>query len=166
MRGELSYEPQSAYGGASFRLDLPVASQSARRLSEATTAPGEAAPAPHARLLVVDDEADVASLMRDMLEGAGYDVATAESGAVALELLDAARFDALLSDLRMPEMDGPALWNAVVERHPRLSRRMVFVTGDTLSADARQFLPSSGCSSLEKPFSKVDSLSRISAALR
>ena len=46
------------------------------------------------------------TLMRDMLEGAGYEVATAESGAVALELLDTARFDAIVSDLRMPDMDG------------------------------------------------------------
>ena len=61
-------------------------------------------------ILVVDDEADLAGLMRDMLEGAGYEVATAESGAVALALLDTARFDAVVSDLRMPDMDGAGLW--------------------------------------------------------
>ena len=52
-------------------------------------------------------------LIRDVLEQSGYEVAEAESGAVALELLGTARFDAIVSDLRMPEMDGIALWNAV-----------------------------------------------------
>ena len=70
---------------------------------------------------MVDDEADLAALMRDMLEGAGYDVATAESGAIALELLDTARFDAIVSDLRMPDMDGAGLWREVSARHPALA---------------------------------------------
>jgi len=91
------------------------------------------------RVLVVDDEAELAELMRDMLESGGYEVATAESGAVALELLDTARFDAIVSDLRMPDMDGAALWREILVRHPALSRRVLFVTGDTLSRDAREF---------------------------
>jgi len=64
--------------------------------------------------------------MRDMLESGGYEVATAESGAVALELLDTARFDAIVSDLRMPDMDGAALWREILVRHPALSRRVLF----------------------------------------
>ena len=71
--------------------------------------------------------------MRDMLEGAGYDVATAESGAIALELLDTARFDAIVSDLRMPDMDGAGLWREVLGAPSRARGRMLFVTGDTLS---------------------------------
>jgi two-component system NtrC family sensor kinase len=103
--------------------------------------------------------------MRDMLEGAGYDVATAESGAVALELLGVARFDAIVSDLRMPDMDGAGLWREVSARHPLLARCMLFVTGDTLSPDAREFLRSSRCASLDKPFSKADLLRKVAALL-
>jgi CheY-like chemotaxis protein len=87
-----------------------------------------------------------------MLDQAGYEVATAESGAVALELLAEARFDAIVSDLRMPDMDGAALWREVQGRAAALARRMLFVTGDTLSPSARSFLDQAGCGSLDKPF--------------
>ena len=117
-------------------------------------------------MLVVDDEAEIAELLRTLLEGAGFEVASADSGAVALELLDTARFDAVVSDLHMPDMDGAALWRAVRDRHPALAARLVFVTGDTLSPAARQFLDGSGCQRLDKPFSRDDLLARVHRALR
>jgi|KBSSwiStaDraftv2_1062776.scaffolds.fasta_scaffold04176_5 two-component system NtrC family sensor kinase len=161
--GDVVLEAQAGQAGASFLLSLPLVA------AEAPSAPREGAPetvpTPQARLLVVDDEADLAALMRDMLESAGYDVATAESGAIALELLDTARFDAIVSDLRMPDMDGAGLWREVSARHPELARRMLFVTGDTLSPDARQFLKASKGLSLDKPFSKADLLGRVAALL-
>ncbi len=161
--GDLSLEPRPAEGGASFRLSLPISGQ-----AEAETIP---APLPEpgaplqARVLVVDDEAELAELMRDMLEGAGYEVATAESGAVALEMLATARFDAIVSDLRMPDMDGAGLWREVTARHPLLARCMLFVTGDTLSPGAREFLRSARCASLDKPFSKADLLAKVAVML-
>ena len=103
-------------GGACFRLSLPI-SGAAGPHGEATS-PGAASPESHSRVLVVDDEAEVADLMRAVLESDGFDVATAESGAVALELLAEARFDAIVSDVRMPDLDGAALWRSVRERHP------------------------------------------------
>ena len=162
--GALTLEPASAAGGASFRLSLPI-----HGVADSETVPG-ALPAIGAslqrRLLVVDDEPELADVMRDMLESAGYEVATAESGAVALELLATARFDAIVSDLRMPDMDGAGLWREISARHPQLARSMVFVTGDTLSPDAREFLRSARCASLDKPFSKADLLARVADLLR
>jgi PAS domain S-box-containing protein len=161
--GDVVLEPVTSGAGASFLLTLPLVA------AEPTSTPRVSAPEPasaaQARLLVVDDEADLAALMRDMLESAGYDVATAESGAVALELLDTARFDGIVSDLRMPDMDGAGLWREVSARHPELAARMLFVTGDTLSPDARQFLKASKGLSLDKPFSKADLLGRVAALL-
>jgi PAS domain S-box-containing protein len=159
--GELMLEVSDtrAEPGASFRLSLPISGE----------APAPSAPVPldtaagdlQARVLVVDDEAEIADLMRSVLEGAGYDVATAESGAVALELLAEARFDAIVSDVRMPDIDGAALWRTVHERWPSLARRMLFVTGDTLSLQARQVLETSGCPSLDKPFANPDLLAAV-----
>ncbi|WP_395703515.1 ATP-binding protein [Aquabacterium sp.] len=160
--GELLLE-DSSDGGASFRLQLPVAGSPAAAAAEPDPAPDTPA---LARVLVVDDEADIANLVREMLESAGYEVATAESGAVALELLDAARFDAIVSDLRMPDMDGAALWREVRRRHPALARKMLFVTGDTLSVDARQFLDEARCASLDKPFTKPALLRGVAALLQ
>jgi PAS domain S-box-containing protein len=161
--GDVVLEPRSGNGGASFLLVLPLVAAEAQEAPRESAA--EAAPAPQARLLVVDDEADLAALMRDLLESAGYDVATAESGAIALELLDTARFDAIVSDLRMPDMDGAGLWRQVSARHPELAGRMLFVTGDTLSPNARQFLKDAKGLSLDKPFSKADLLAKVAALL-
>jgi CheY-like chemotaxis protein len=116
-------------------------------------------------VLVVDDEQEIADLMRELLEGAGYEVASAESGAVALALLDEARFDAIVSDLHMPDIDGASLWREVRQRRPALARRMLFVTGDTLSPSARQFLDGTRCPSLNKPFSKTELLAQLHALL-
>jgi two-component system NtrC family sensor kinase len=161
--GELVLEPDRGDGGASFRLSLPISG-----IAEAESVPG-ALPvlgaSLTARVLVVDDEVELSALMRDMLEAAGYDVATAESGMVALEMLATARFDAIVSDLRMPDMDGAALWRAVSKQHPSLARAMLFVTGDTLSPDAREFLRSTHCPALDKPFSKSDLLGKLADLL-
>ena len=110
-----------------------------REVLDSEPAPLVASTEGSARLLVVDDEPEIVELMSEMLEGAGYEVMTAESGAVVLAMLAEARFDAIISDLHMPDLDGARLWREVKRQYPALARRMLFVTGDTLSASARQF---------------------------
>lgn len=157
--GDLTLEPTSHQGGASFRLNLPI---SGEPVQESAPVPLQAVDAAlQTRVLVVDDESEITELMREILESAGYEVATAESGAVALALLETARFDAIVSDLRMPDMDGATLWREIDQHHPQLSRRMLFVTGDTLSPGAREFLRQAKCAGLDKPFSKADLLAAV-----
>ena len=163
--GTLALEPQvEGGGGASFRLSLPAAGDR-RDAAAADGAQTLSPPSGPARILVVDDETEIAELMRAMLEGAGYEVSTAESGAVALELLDTARFDALVSDLRMPDMDGEALHRHVAARHPALAARLLFVTGDTLASDVRRFLARVGTATLDKPFGRDDLLGAVAGLL-
>ena len=162
--GELSVS-SSHGGGARFELRLPV--HLAAPAAAVEVLPVAAAlPEPTAKVLVVDDEEELAALMRAFLESAGYEVMTAESGAVALQLLTQGRFDAIVSDLRMRDIDGAALWREVKQRQPRLAQRMLFVTGDSHSLGAQRFLVDTGCSSLEKPFSKADLLARVRALLQ
>lgn len=159
--GDLVAERPEA--GACFRMSLPRSGRGQAE-PEAAAAPPPEVPA-RARVLVVDDEDELADLMRAMLESAGYEVLTAESGAVAIELLAEANVDAIVSDLRMPEVDGAGLWRAVAERHPRLAQRMLFVTGDTLSPGAQRFLAEARCPSLDKPFSKADFIAAVKKLL-
>jgi len=162
--GELALAPAQPGRGALFQLSLPLHAAAPEAASEAApvTMPGTLA---SGRVLVADDEPELTELMRAFLESAGYEVATADTGEVALELLEAARFDAVISDLRMPGMDGAALWRAVCEQHPALARRVLFVTGDTLSEGARQFLAGTGCLHLAKPFTQADLLDRLARTL-
>ena len=119
-----------------------------------------------ARVLVVDDEPGIAELLQDLLEAAGHAVTTASSGAEALQCLQAEPFDLIVSDLRMPDIDGAALWREVQARHPALARRVLFVTGDTLSPAAERFVAETGCPSLDKPFSRGDLMRRVQALLK
>ena len=168
--GELLLEMGSAAGadrpGASFCLCLPLQTAPPEASPAAVLKEAEATPPVAQRLLVVDDEPEIADLMRAMLESAGYEVITAETGAVALKMLDEMRFDAIVSDLRMPDVDGAALWREVSQRQPDLAQRMLFVTGDTLSPGAQRFLATAGCDSLDKPFAKPDLLARVAALLK
>jgi PAS domain S-box-containing protein len=159
--GSLQLETQSPFGrGASFRLDLPLrtaAQEAAAGPAMEPFAEGGTA----GRVLVVDDEPELAAMMRDALEAAGYEVATAESGALALALLDEGRFDAVVSDLRMPDVDGRALWHAIRDRDRELAGRFVFVTGDSLSPLANEFRRESGADGLDKPFTAADLVQRV-----
>jgi CheY-like chemotaxis protein len=99
-----------------------------------------------------------------MLRREGYDVTTASSGREAQALLTAREFDLILSDLRMPDIDGPALYGWLQRERPRLADRVGFITGDTLGAEAVRFLTRAGRPFVEKPFTQV-SVQRLLAEL-
>src|SRR5712692_3757467 len=106
----------------------------------------------HACILVVDDEPLVAALMADTLELEGYEVETAKNGREALEKIAALSYDALLSDLRMPELDGVGLYRELEQQHPRLLPRLAFVSGTTEPPEYASFLKRTGPTVLSKPF--------------
>jgi two-component system NtrC family sensor kinase len=133
-------------GGALFRIELPVGGA-----EPAASAP-TTAPAPPTAALIVDDEAPIAAMLARIVRRLGYEVETAPDGATALRRLAERGFDLIISDIRMPGLDGPGLWRRIAAEHPRLARRMLFVTGDTLSGPAASFLAESGVPCIEKPF--------------
>lgn len=143
---------ESGPGGTIFRLTLPAyAGTPAAPEAE----PVAIAPAAPRTALVVDDEPDLAAALARILAGEGYTVATAASGREALARLDAEAFDLILSDLRMPDMDGPALFERLRTARPALVSRLAFVTGDTLGAEAVRFLTRAGRPFVEKPFTRA-----------
>src|SRR5919108_564287 len=103
-------------------------------------------------VLVVDDEPGIASALAYLLSRSGYAVDTAANGRLALDKLQERTYDLILCDLRMPELDGPGLYRELEERYPQLRRRVVFLTGDTLSPEAREFLEKVDVARLSKPF--------------
>ena len=140
-----------AGGGAAFRVTLPLRGEAVE--SRAPEAPADAAPtAPRSRILVVDDEISMREMLVDMLELEGHEVKTAGDGRAALIELETGSYDLLLSDMRMPRMDGPALFLEVERRWPALARRFVFMTGDSLNDDTRRFLERVPTPNLNKPF--------------
>jgi CheY-like chemotaxis protein len=150
-------------GGTVFRIELPV---QPAPVQETATAGGEAdAPLTGKRVLVVDDEEDVSMILVELLEVDHHKVDTARNGALALEMIGRQRYDLIVSDLRMPVLDGPGLYRAVKATDPELARRFVFITGDTLGATVREFLERTQQPTLTKPFDFAEVLRLVRAAL-
>jgi DNA-binding NtrC family response regulator len=79
------------------------------------------------RILVVDDQETMRSLLKDMLEVIGYEVTLAEGGEQALGLVQSQDFDLVLTDLNMPGMDGTALLRAI--KTTKAEMPVVIITG-------------------------------------
>lgn len=77
------------------------------------------------KILFVDDEPNILSSLRRLFRKEGYQVQTAESGAAGLKLLEAESFDVVISDMRMPEMDGAQFLEHVRALHPHTIRMLL-----------------------------------------
>ncbi len=99
-----------------------------QQANDSTALDGEAsAPATPPRLLFVDDEPGILNAMKRVFRGLGYDIFTAGSGAEALALLENQPVDLIISDMRMPEMDGAQFLEKVFSRWPEIKR--ILLTG-------------------------------------
>jgi CheY-like chemotaxis protein len=108
------------------------------------------------RALLVEDERVVGDLLAEFLTLEGYEVDRATDGRQALELVRRRSYALIVSDVRMPDVDGPALYHELKLASPELIRRMVFVTGDVMSPETRRFLDETCLRYLEKPFTIGD----------
>ena len=147
--------------GASFYVELPV---TGAKLPPAPTTRAREDPVEAvagASILVVEDEAKLASAVVDVLRDEGYLVDHAPDGEEALNKVGAQAFDLVICDLKMPRMDGMAFYRMLSAAAPGLSKRVIFVTGDVAGTDAEKFLEESGCRWLAKPFRLGDLLRAV-----
>ena len=104
------------------------------------------------RVLLVDDDEQMRRSTAQALDLAGFAVEAVGSGEEALTLAGPGFSGAVVSDIRMPDVDGPALYAWVGEQRPELMGRTAFTTGDTLGRHAARFIAEAGRPVLEKPF--------------
>jgi signal transduction histidine kinase/CheY-like chemotaxis protein len=149
--------------GTTFKIYLP----SAEYKLEASPMP-QAETLPPRRegvtVLLVEDDVIMRRLMRRMLEEHGYKVLEAEDGKSALDLIGShsGSIDLILTDVVMKGMNGPELVLRLIESHPAM--KVVYMSGYTGELVANQGIDS-GIQLLEKPFTRVDLLKTIDAAL-
>lgn len=93
-------------------------------IQEITSQPADSGTRPRS-LLCVDDEPNILSALKRLFRGTGYQVHTAESAALALELLESQPIDLIISDMRMPVADGVQLLAQVRERWPTITRLLL-----------------------------------------
>ena len=108
------------------------------------------------RILVVGDEPAAREFMARALMRDHHGVETASGGEDALRRLQAAPFDCVVTDIRMPGMSGPELHRHTEATDSDLASSFIFVTGDTASADTLEFLSSTANRHLMKPIDAAE----------
>lgn len=118
-----------------------------------------ASPTPH-RVLIIDDEITIRIALRRFFSRMGWDVEEAANGESALDMLDhegdgdaaRRRFSLVVSDLRMPGLNGMEMYDRLKSRRPEVLDRLIFSTGDLVSEEAAEFVRTTDCVVLQKPF--------------
>ena len=113
------------------------------------------------RVLVVDDDAELSLIFQHLLEAQHYEVITAANGALALKQILAQDVDAILCDLRMPELEGDLFYNTVERVKPHLCSRFIFITGAAQDPKYRAFLNQVKSPVLHKPVTSADLLEEL-----
>jgi signal transduction histidine kinase/CheY-like chemotaxis protein len=104
------------------------------------------------RVLVVDDETAIVDAICEFLDLQNIVTDKANDGGEALQLLSKNRYDAIISDIRMPGVDGPQLYERSVAMDPNYKTRFLFMSGDLVRDSTQGFVQSLNCPCLAKPF--------------
>jgi CheY-like chemotaxis protein len=108
------------------------------------------------RILVVDDEDNLRDVLVEVLKRDGHEVDSAVDGAEGLRRVEARRYDLVITDLRMPGLEGPELYRAVRARYTDDPPRVIFMSANTGIEEYAAFLAGTGEPALEKPFNLAD----------
>ena len=107
-------------------------------------------------ILVVDDEDNLRDVLVEVLKRDGHEVDSAVDGAEGLRRARERRYDLVVTDLRMPGLEGPELYRALRERYPDSPPRVIFMSANTGIDEYATFLAETGEPALEKPFNLAD----------
>ncbi|PYP33454.1 MAG: hypothetical protein DMD47_01325 [Gemmatimonadetes bacterium] len=137
-------------GGARFIVEVPIVTH--RASSEAQAMLPLPPQGDRLQILVVDDEASVRVSLQRYLAGRGHEVETTSSGREALGRLREGKFDAVIVDMRMPDISGEELYRDLRTTDPDHADRIIFTTGQLVDDEVRTFLASTGRPCVPKPF--------------
>lgn len=154
----------SKYGhGACFTIELPLGVPSGQALK---------APPPSARLpklgasvLVVDDELSIRLMINRVLSREGYSVDAAADARTALAEYGTRKYDLMLVDIRMPDIDGIDFYLSLKERDPAMQGKVIFITGDLMSQRNSLFIKENGLPVIAKPFGIQELRQQVEAVL-
>ena len=112
------------------------------------------------RLLLVDDEVTLRTVISETLSDAGYMVDVAKNGKEALQVLGNKGHDLIISDINMPEMNGMDLYHEVEKNYPELKTKTLFLVGSPTD-EILSFIKKNHCRYLTKPFKISDLVGQI-----
>ncbi|HET7875128.1 MAG TPA: response regulator [Methylomirabilota bacterium] len=118
------------------------------------------------RVLLVDDDAMVLHVVREMLATDDHRVDTALDGLEALQHIERKTYDLIVTDIRMPGLDGMGLYRAIQQRRPELLPRVLFIATPRDDDATRAFLHETAAWYLAKPFGLEDLRRVVGQVLR
>jgi PAS domain S-box-containing protein len=151
--GTISVESKFGHG-STFIIELPIIGV-APEDAEASTQKFQVQSAGtiKSKILVIDDEPVVRNLFERILKRMGHSVDTFADARKAVEKLDAgATYDLIFTDIKMPGMSGIELYLRISKETPEMKNRIVFITGDVMGSDTKNFLVKNRLPYLTKPF--------------
>jgi two-component system NtrC family sensor kinase len=150
--GKIWAENSSQSGsGARFVVEIPI-TEPRPSGEHAAVAHVESPSADSLRVLVIDDEASVRVSLQRYLAAKGHQVETTASGEDGLLRLKASKYDAVILDMRMPDLSGEQLYERLRSNDPTHAERVIFTTGDLVNEQMRRFLDGTGRPCVAKPF--------------
>ncbi|HXX53711.1 MAG TPA: response regulator [Thermodesulfovibrionales bacterium] len=115
------------------------------------------------RILIIDDEAIVRISCKKCLAPEDYDVDSAENGITGLQMVKSNTYDLILTDLKMPNMDGIEFLSKIKESHPKA--KVIMITGYSTTEHAEQAMKSGAYNYIEKPFTPETLVKAVKEAL-
>ena len=152
-------------GGAKFLIEIPTSATQLQPAAHSFVAESKPVAPRQPTVLVVDDEESVRDLLQIVLEGMTMHVEMAAQGEEALTLATRRRYDLIISDLKMPGLSGSELYQKLHAALGARTPKFMFVTGDVLSAETREFLESSHSGCVLKPFDLRDVQKMVTESL-
>lgn len=160
---------RSEFGsGAVFQIDLPVAPKSPTSSIDAGSEVAGAEPQrpQPGEILVIDDEPWIRDLAADLLRSDGHSVVVAAGGMQALGRISKQKFDVIVSDWKMPDMNGAQLYEYLLATDPAAAKRMMFMTGDLVNDTFQKFMKENGLICLAKPFVNAEFRAEVARMVR
>jgi len=116
-------------------------------------------------VLLVEDDVGIAEGLAYGLETDGHTVEVAANGLLALAKIETHTYDVIISDLRLPELDGRGLYREIERWQPALLSRFIFITGAAERLEYQRFLGEIVVPILSKPFDLADLLQAVRRVL-
>ncbi len=116
------------------------------------------------KILIVDDEINMRLVLTAMLKKEGYEVASASDGQEALQILKSGRIAAVVTDLKMPNIDGMELLNHIILQYPAIP--VIMITAHGTVATAVEALKKGALDYITKPFELDELKNVISKAIK
>jgi PAS domain S-box-containing protein len=163
--GTIDAESQPGQG-ATFIITLPITNpieKTKAGSAAVTTAPVRKVKSAH--ILMVDDEEAIRLLVSTILSESQCVVDTTGDAGEALAKLECASYDIVLMDIRMPGMSGMELYARVIDKHPELAGKVIFMTGDSSDLTTRAFLEQKKLKFFAKPFDIETLLQKVNELL-